>query len=168
MSRSEIEMIWLDEYINWIVNYFDINRNYEKIILCWGYTNPKEIISESESFREILFKKFKEKNISIPLFTENTSFITYENFVFWILSIRNLNITNVLIVADEYRKTKVETQAKILFEPVGINTDFLFLPRRDNHPNSDFHKQTYEILPKDIADQKFIKLKDFFHEVMKK
>lgn len=166
--RSKIEMEWLDEYLDWIVKYFNENKNFSEIIICWWYTSKESELSESESFRNILLERFREKNINISLKVENTSFITYENFVFWVLSLRNKDIKNLLIIADKHREYKVKIESKLLFEPVWIELEYLFLDRKDTHPNSNFEKQSFETLPRDLQSESFLKLKSFFHEAMKK
>lgn len=166
--REKIEMEGLNEYIEQIVDYFDKNKDFTDIILCWWYTNPEVNISESESMKIVLFEKFKEKNIDINIKTENSSFITYENFVFWTLSVRNKDISKILIIADIYRETKVRIESSVLFNWTWIELFYKFFNRKDTHIWSNNEIQSFKILPQDLESKKFIKLKKFFQETLKK
>jgi hypothetical protein len=151
-----------------LVNYYKlvidkINsqlEEFEVLVLSGGFSNQVFWQSEAENMKKFFLSKLNLQKNNLPVLCENTSIITYENLVFSFLTSRNFltNVDTFVIFCDQYRKSKVQTQAQFLFgEKFKIEVE-AFL-REDNHPNSNYKIQTETILPKEMQDPKFLAYK---------
>lgn len=156
-SRSQEEIEWLDQYFQWIVDFLNNNKEITHVILCWWYTSS-DIESESESAKKQIIWKIPE-NISVVC--ENTSHKTYENFIFWYLSIRNHIKDKICFIWDNHRSEKITQQCEDIFWSLNHRIYYHFLERKDIHPNSNKDKQK-EISYLEINTPDYKILKEYF------
>lgn len=154
-NRSDIELEGLRQYNAEIANLLDQRIKSNEIgviVICGGFTDNSNQ-SEAESNKSILLDSLINSN-NIPIVLQNTGHNTYENLALGYLTARNWTPDKIIVFCDTPRITKVKVEVAGIFGSL-IQTEVISVNRSDTHLNSNYQKQTEEILPQEIFGQHF-------------
>ena len=166
-SRSQEEMIGLENYIKELSLYIEKLETKPKAVVFSGGRTAPEVSGESEAESMLRYVIENELLTDQHLLAETTAHNAYEQLVFGLAHVRKLidDNTSILCICDTPRFEKTSIMANILFGDY-FDIEVQAFDRKDIHTNSTREYQLFTDLPESIKKDEFVYLKEYINHVI--